>query len=383
MRFTAILTLALLVVLSMTAMAMTKAEIDKTELPPVPASRGLLDCTNAIPIACGQTLSGDNTGAPNNVVNYGCTTLNENGGEVVYEFVIPAGVCYDVTITMVPAGCDLDLFFLGSCDEADCIAHSAGVSTETILTGCKLPGTYYIVVDGYGSTYPGAECAFDITVECVECECPVPACCPFDYTCHENDFNVSDNGVMFVDCGFGPNPWAWGMDAGIPQVACDDVPVTNILGTLLGGPYAASTGGIAQIGPFDVTPECTCLELCHFYDFETNYDGGNVKVSVDGGATWQLITPTRGYDGVLSSTAYPAECVANEMVFTGNSASFVRDCFSLQSFLGQQVLIGFFFGSESYATSDLGWYIKWAKVGGTEFSPVQDSTWGTIKSLYR
>ncbi len=93
MRFTAILALALLVALSMTAMAETKAQIDKTELPPVPASRGLLDCANAIPITCRRTLSGDNTGAPNNVINYGCTTLNENGGEVVYEFVIPEGVC--------------------------------------------------------------------------------------------------------------------------------------------------------------------------------------------------------------------------------------------------------------------------------------------------
>jgi hypothetical protein len=44
-------------------------------------------------------------------------------------------------------------------------------------------------------------------------------------------------------------------------------------------------------------------------------------------------------------------------------------------------LIGFFFGSDS---SDHwgGWYILWANLG-TDKTPVEATTWGTIKAMYR
>lgn len=371
MRFTIALVLTLLV--TVTAFAGDNSKLTV----PVPMERGNLICDNAIPITCGQTVSGNNTGLASNVLNYACTTWNEGGGEIVYALTLEAPDCYTVTATLANMSSDLDVFILGSCDEADCITHG----DVTAISPCLEPGTYYVVVDAYGSAPTGG--TFDLTVTCATCDCPVEPCCPFPYTCYENDFNVSDNGVMFMDCGAGPNPWAWGVDAGIPQIACDDVPVTNILGTTLGASYPVSTGGVAYIGPFDITQSCSCLELCHYYDFESGFDGGNVKVSVDGGLSWQLVTPADGYDDVLDSTYYIAECVANELVFTGTSGTFVRDCFVLDAYLGQQVLIGFFFGSESYSTSDLGWYIKWAKIGGTEFSPVQDSTWGSIKGMYR
>ncbi|MBD3348267.1 MAG: hypothetical protein GF400_03595 [Candidatus Eisenbacteria bacterium] len=381
------LTIAIVMIaaLAMSAGATSKLDLERMEPPAAPFSRGLLDCTDAVELICGQPVSGDNTGLPNNVVNYGCSAyLDENGGEAVYFVTVPEGVCWELTITMTPSTCDLDLWFLGSCDEADCIDYSAGTSTETIVTPCLEPGTYYVVVDGYGSSVPGAECPFELVVDCVECDCPTPPCCPFPHTCFAADYNEGPCGTMFMDCGLGPNPWVWGAaDPDIPQVACDDVPVTHILGTTVPGAYPASTGGIAYIGPFDITEDCSCLELCHYYDFESGYDGGNVKVSTDGGATWVQIDPADGYDDVLDSTYYIAECVADEYVFTGDSVTFVRDCFGLEDFIGQQVLVGFFFGSESYATSDLGWYIKWAKIGGDEVSPVENTTWGSIKSLYR
>jgi hypothetical protein len=40
-------------------------------------------------------------------------------------------------------------------------------------------------------------------------------------------------------------------------------------------------------------------------------------------------------------------------------------------------------GSDSYATTDLGWFIKWIKLGGEEQSPVAPSSWGSIKAMYR
>ncbi|MBM3308336.1 MAG: hypothetical protein FJY74_08420, partial [Candidatus Eisenbacteria bacterium] len=166
-------------------------------------------------------------------------------------------------------------------------------------------------------------------------------------------------------------------------VACDGVPVTHVLATNLAGAYPVSFGESVIVGTFPITPSCYCIELCHFYDFETNWDGGNVKVSADGGQTWTLVYPFGGYDGKNTSTYYPCACVWQQDMFTGTSTTFVRDCFNLVDFIGQTVIVRLDAGSDSYATTDLGWYVKWIKLGGEEQSPVEDATWGSIKAMYR
>ena len=364
MRTVVILTIALVVLGAFGAAA-------KKPVEPVPGSRLLLDCDGALEVFCGDVISGTTIGGALNVDYYSCVGWLESGPEAVYFIELSGPTNWDLTATISNLTVDLDVFILGSCDENDCLAYGSTTATANDLGA----GTYYIVVDGYN----GVEGDFTLTVNCFE---QVPPCCPFPFDCYVFDFNLDPCGLQLVDCGLGPNPWAWGVDLEIPQVACDDVPVTNILGTTLGGPYPVSVGGIAMVGPVLVEEACDCLELCHYYDTETGYDGGNVKVSTDGGVTWTQIDPARGYDDILDSTYYVAECVANEWVFTGDSGTFVRDCFDLSAFVGQEIMIGLFFGSEGYSTTDLGWYVKWIKLGG-EASPVQDATWGSIKSLYR
>jgi len=361
---------ALAIVMALLMIASVSAAEKKLYVEPAPGGSRLLDCTNAIPINCGDTVDGTTVGGTNVVSAYSCVGWNEGGPEVVYELELTAdATAVPGTISGMTA--DLDIFFLGSCDENDCLEYG-----NTYFTSDALPaGTYYIVVDGYGT----AEDAFTLAVECEEF---TPPCGPFEYTCYVYDFNV-DPPMNYIDCGLGPNPWMWGYEPDIPQIACDDVPVTNILGTIVPGPYPISVGGIATVGSYEITDDCACLELCHFYNTEPNYDGGNVKVSVDGGATWTLITPYGGYPGINTSTYYQCECVWNEPFFTGDSITFVKDFFDLSDFIGQTIDVGFFFGSESYDTSEFGWYIKWIKIGGEESSPVQDATWGAVKALYR
>jgi hypothetical protein len=228
--------------------------------------------------------------------------------------------------------------------------------------------------------YDGAEGAFDaIQIGA----CPViPEPCAIEVTCYFIDFNLGPDGWYSRPCGIGPIPWQWGVPVGIPTVACDGEPVTHVLATVLNGSYPVSRGEAAVVGPFQITAECSCLELCHYYYAEMGFDGGNVKVSTDGGATWQIVQPFGGYDDILDSTSYIAECVWGEEVFTGNSVTFVKDNFDLTDYIGQTVLVGFFFGADSSVTYP-GWYIKWLKLGGEQFSPVQEKTWGSIKSLYR
>jgi hypothetical protein len=237
---------------------------------------------------------------------------------------------------------------------------------------------------GFGYVgYDGAQGGFD-AISFGDCPLPPPEpCCPSEHVCYVKDFNEGGCGWSAIQCGAGPLPWQWGQPTGIPTTACDNVAVTYVLGTNLTGTYPVSTGEAAVTGPFEITEDCWCLELCHYYDTEDGYDGGNVKISTDGGTTWQLVQPARGYDDILDSEYYVAECVAGEEVFCGDSGAFVRDCFDLSRFVGQNVKIGLFFGSESWPTDDLGWYVKWLKIGGDESSSVEDATWGSIKARFR
>lgn len=116
---------------------------------------GLLDCSGAIPIACGDVVSGDNTGLTDSVSAYSCVGWNEAAGEVIYELVLDGD--YSVTGTISNLSADLDIFFLDACDEAMCVAYG-----NTTFNADVSAGTYYIVVDGYN----GAESPFDLEVTC-------------------------------------------------------------------------------------------------------------------------------------------------------------------------------------------------------------------------
>jgi hypothetical protein len=357
----AIITMLALLVLATLAIAVDKKDF----VEPVEGTRQLLDCTDAVPVNCGGVYDGDNTNAPNNVQLYSCVGWTESGGEIVYELTL-AGL-HSVTASLSNMTADFDVFILGSCDEADCLAY--GDASATYDCGA---GTWYIVVDGYY----GATGTFTLTINCVELEEP---CCPTPYHCYVVDYNEVD--VFYTLPCDGAPAWQWGPDANAPDVACDDVPVTNVLATILGASYTANSGEIAVAGPFSISVDehCYCMELCHYYDIETSYDGGNVKVSTDGGATWTLVYPQAGYPG--STNSWPL-CIPDQPAFTGWSVAFVRDCFDLSEFDGAEILVGFFFGSDG-SVQYPGWDIKWIKVGGEEFTPVEDSSWGAIKSLYR
>ncbi|RPJ42776.1 MAG: hypothetical protein EHM19_09910 [Candidatus Latescibacterota bacterium] len=364
-----------LLVLSIFLLAASAVAEDKEKPWVEPFAPGLraLDCTGATPIGCGAVVQGSNVGAPNNASAYSCVGWNEGGGEVVYAFVVDQA-CQILTATLSGMTVDLDVFILSACDENECIAYGNAFATTT----CLLPGTYYIVVDGYGTAQGG----YTLTISCALCDCPEQACCPSLYHSDVFDFNADDNGFLTQICG-GAQVWQWAGLANpeVPSVACDNVFVTNVLGTIVNGDYQASSGDIAVLGPVTITSFNWCMELCHYYDTESRFDGGNVKVSTDGGATWTLIAPQRGYDNVTYSACV---CIPLESAFTGHqfAATWLRDCFNLSSYAGQQILVGFFFGSDS-SVHYPGWYIKWVKFGGNQPTSNDESTWGEIKSMFR
>ena len=136
-------------------------KLDADQNPPVPGTRALV-CDNAIVINCGDTVSGDNTGLTSTADAYSCVGWTESGGELVYELTLTVEQIVAVTLSNMTA--DMDVFFLGSCDENDCLYYGDSQFT----TSCLDPGTYYIVVDGYN----GAQGSFDLAVACADCPTP-------------------------------------------------------------------------------------------------------------------------------------------------------------------------------------------------------------------
>ncbi len=176
--------------------------------------------------------------------------------------------------------------------------------------------------------------------------------------------------------------WQYGPSTGIPTVDCYGNPITNVLGTILNGSYPSNSGHRAIFGgSFLVSESCYLLELCHYYDTENSYDGGNLEVKV--GSTYTVVPPVGGYPDaqLCESTSFYAYCVDMQPGFTdGPTAGFVKDCFDLSAFMGQTVQIAVKFGSDSSVTYP-GWYIAGVMAGGLT-TAVEESTWSTIKQLY-
>ncbi len=368
------LAVVLTVVLSVGVAEAKWKEVRKPKEPSAAAvTRGNLDCSGATPITVGQTIWSTNVGAPANVDAYPDCEIpwSEDGGEAVFELTIEGAFCQDIGISLWyrPDLCDLDWFLLGSCDEGDCIEFDDyGWPVD-----CIDPGTYYLVVDGF----EGDECDFLLAVYRNE---PDDECSPLASICKEWDFNTSDEGFVHQACGVQNNVWEWGAaPAGIPDVACGDTEVANVLCTGLGGSYSIESADAVWVGPTLLGEDCSCLEVCHFYVLEDGYDGGMVGITTDGGTTWSLLTPARGYDAIGD---WDNSCIGSFPCFTGEGATdFRTDSFDLTPWIGETVSIGFFFGSDS-STEELGWYILWAAIGNSG-SPVENTSWGAIKALYR
>lgn len=183
---------------------------------------------------------------------------------------------------------------------------------------------------------------------------------------HANDsafasYNTISIAGFFVDFESGnggfsmDNDWQHGAPTTGPGSAWSG---DNVVGTLINGQYT--------MGPLLSTltsPEVTIggqatLTFYHWYTTEgisIAFDGGNVKISTDGGATWELITPAGGYDGELS-TGYENP-IGGEMVFYGDNGFWQQETFDLSAYAYEAVMIKFDYGSDNSVITGDGWYI--------------------------
>ena len=177
------------------------------------------------------------------------------------------------------------------------------------------------------------------------------------------DFNLYPQQVIFYldfeDAGHmvpaGPD-WEWGVPTSGPGNAHSG---TKVWATKLAGEYSSSSNSTLDTDGIDFhgVTQAT-LTFWSWYSFEgssTHYDGGNVKISLEGGA-YNLITPVDGYDGTIYSTNAG---IPNEQGFAGPSTGnfWHQETFDLTPYLGyREIFLRFHFGSDGSVTYP-GWYI--------------------------
>jgi len=195
--------------------------------------------------------------------------------------------------------------------------------------------------------------------------------CGLNTITYDWDFAQGDHGFTTAVCEANGLPsWEYGTESSIPGSP------GIVWGTVLNAPYESNTGDGLISPSFLVGIGTEMVEIHHYYDIETNYDGGNL--TVDG----VVVPPMVGYDGVISeSDSYYAFCTDLEEGFTGHDNTWRTDCFDLSAFMGETVALEFDFGSDSSVTYP-GWYIAWIKVGSVVVAE-EEHSWGHIKGLYR
>jgi subtilisin family serine protease len=177
------------------------------------------------------------------------------------------------------------------------------------------------------------------------------------------DFEMDDGGFTP-----GGGVWEWGAPTSGPGGAHSGM---NVWATVLGGTYPSNSNATLDLPAIMIAADrpYAVLSFWHWYNMENRYDGGNVKVSTDGGATFQVITPARGYDDVANSGN---KGIPGEPCFTNVKEYWQEDTFDLSAFAGQSVIIRFHFGSDS-SVNRSGWYIDDVRLRSSDVDDVPPS----------
>ncbi len=182
------------------------------------------------------------------------------------------------------------------------------------------------------------------------------------------DFELDDGD--FLQAG---DVWEWGEPTSGPGNAHSG---TKLWATILGGNYPNSADATLDIPAITLAASkpYAMLSFWHWYYIETNYDGGNVKVSTDGGSTWDVVTPMGGYDGTARSGNAG---IPGEECFTGYNNDFWQmEMFDLSAYSGHEVMIRFHFGSDGSVYRN-GWYVDDVMLRSTDVDDIPPVISGT------
>ena len=174
--------------------------------------------------------------------------------------------------------------------------------------------------------------------------------------------------------------WQWGTPTTVgPSSAYSGA---KCWGTKIASNYSNNANWKLNSVQYTANTNNPVLKFWHWYSTETRYDGGNVKMSLNG-TTWTLIHPVGGYPDTARSQNV---AIPRESCYTSSGgASWNEATFNLPINSGQQFYIRWHFGTDPSVASYPGWYIDdvmgigFGTVGITEenlINPIQ------ITSLY-
>jgi hypothetical protein len=170
------------------------------------------------------------------------------------------------------------------------------------------------------------------------------------------DFEADDGGFA----AGGPD-WEWGSPTTGPGNAWSGV---NVWATQLGGNYSSSSNSTLDTPPVVVPSGDAYAQLSfwQWYYIEGYYDGGNVKISTDGGATWTILTPDIGYPEDAASSGNAG--IPGEPCFSSyNYDYWHKVTFDLTPYKGMSVIVRLHFGSDS-SVQRVGWYVDDMRIEG-------------------
>ena len=173
-------------------------------------------------------------------------------------------------------------------------------------------------------------------------------------TVYQSDFEGDDGNLT-------PNPttggWEWGEPTYGPAAAHSGI---NVWATGLDGNYGNNADYRLETASFDFSSFEPPIVLTYWqwYDIEegfygTPYDGGNIKISTDGGSSWNVITPDGGYP----ASGIVASALSGEDGYSGDGTTWTQAQFDLSVYAGvPDVMVRWHFGSDGSGVYP-GWYI--------------------------
>jgi len=180
----------------------------------------------------------------------------------------------------------------------------------------------------------------------------------------ETDLETNEGGLI---ASGSPSPgWEWGTPSGPSPTPHSG---TKLWGTRIASEYVNNAEWYLDLQGVTLPATAPSLSFWHWYAIESGWDGGNVSISTNGGASFTVLTPDGGYDGNV-------DALDDQPGYTGSSNGWELVRCDLASYAGQTVTIRWRFasdGSQTYA----GWYLDDLVLAGVsydadfEFEPVE------------
>ena len=162
------------------------------------------------------------------------------------------------------------------------------------------------------------------------------------------DFEADNGSYLHEPITSQVDAWTWGTPTAGPDTAHSG---SHVWATNLAGNYPPNMW-CSLVTPEFTVPSGALFNFWHWYYFENNYDGGNVKISNDNGTTWTLITPVGGYPGTLPYNPY----MTGQPAYNGQSSGWKQATFDLSTYEAQDCMIMFETASDP-SVQYTGWYI--------------------------